>query len=148
MKVFTKWLALLCVSVMCVTAFQSVAAYEDDYEKQVDVFTDQDGYEHKVWREKVNGVYQVFYDNNIQYDYTEISNNSVLDRLEIGTHRGLESDIIPVFGNVYAVVYRNLSNDGILKTMTVSPDGNISTTIIDSYNFETGISAKCHSRGR
>ncbi|MFH0816797.1 MAG: FG-GAP-like repeat-containing protein [Methanobacteriota archaeon] len=139
MSVLTKWLALLCVSVMCVTAFQNVFAYEDDYEKQVDVFIDQNGYERKVWREKVNGVYQVFYDDNLHDNYTDISNNSVLDRLEIDTNRGVESEIIPISGDVYAVVYRSASNDGIIKTVGISPGGDISAAMIDWFKFETGI---------
>gem|GEM_PF-6402048 len=66
-----KILAIVCVVIMCATAFGNVAAeLGENQGSHVDVFTDPNGNQHKVWREKVDGVSQVFYANNIKDNNT------------------------------------------------------------------------------
>ena len=63
MRPSTRGLALLFVGVMCVAGFQSVSACGgmDDSGADVDFFRDSEGDLHKVWREHVNGTFQLFY---------------------------------------------------------------------------------------
>ncbi|MFH0815269.1 MAG: PKD domain-containing protein [Methanobacteriota archaeon] len=68
MRTFTKALATVCVGVMCLTALQNVSAGAYDEGEDMDIFTDSLGNRHMVWRELVNGVYQVFYSLEIVDD--------------------------------------------------------------------------------
>ena len=46
--------------------------------------------------------------------------------------------IIHVSGNVFAVVYRGNGNDGFIRTVEIAPDGNITNSVIDSLEYDTG----------
>ena len=65
MRIYSKMLAVVCAMLMVVLAFQSVSGGEDNNGKDVDVFIDYKGNQHKVWREEVNGIYQAFYSNKV-----------------------------------------------------------------------------------
>jgi len=47
-----------------------------------------------------------------------------------------DTKIIPVSGNVYAIVYRGAVGDGFLKTVTISADGATITLIADVLEFD------------
>jgi hypothetical protein len=64
--------------------------------------------------------------------------NSVIDTLEFDTGNGGEPDIIQVSGDTFAIAYRGQSDDGFLKTVSISADGEIAGSIIDSLEFDTG----------
>ena len=48
-----------------------------------------------------------------------------------------EPDIIPISGNIYAIVYGNHNGDGIIKTVNITPDGVIHKPFIDSFIFDS-----------
>ncbi|MCP4713575.1 MAG: hypothetical protein GY868_00540, partial [Deltaproteobacteria bacterium] len=60
-----------------------------------------------------------------------------VDTLEFDTDDGGNPDIIHISGDVYAIAYTGASSDGWLKTVSISSDGTISSTIVDSYEFDT-----------
>jgi hypothetical protein len=62
--------------------------------------------------------------------------NSVIDTLEFDTLDCAYPNIINISGNVYAVAYSGSGNDGFLKTMTISAAGDISNSVIDSFEFD------------
>lgn len=61
---------------------------------------------------------------------------SVIDTLEWDTAQGIEPDIVNVTGDVYAIAYRGTSNDGFVRTVAVAADGQITDTVIDSFEFD------------
>jgi hypothetical protein len=61
--------------------------------------------------------------------------NSVRDRLEYDTGNGREPDIINVSGQIYAITYRGNNNDGFLKTISISSNGNIGNSAVDTFEF-------------
>ena len=66
-KKFTKSIfAIMCTMLMIAMSFQTVTAEENIYGNDADVITDNNGILHKVWKEPVNGTYQVFYSNDIE----------------------------------------------------------------------------------
>ncbi|OGN97282.1 MAG: hypothetical protein A2Y89_06915 [Chloroflexi bacterium RBG_13_51_18] len=62
--------------------------------------------------------------------------NSVIDTLEFDTSNGVDPYIINTTGNVYAIVYTGPNSDGFIATMTISTAGDISNSVISSYEFD------------
>ncbi|MBN2602607.1 MAG: type IV pilin [Candidatus Thermoplasmatota archaeon] len=72
----------------------------------------------------------------------EIANNGKIsyydiDHAEFGMYECREPDVIHIDGEIYAIVFRGLYNDGYLRTITISDTGEINDTIIDTFEFET-----------
>jgi hypothetical protein len=63
--------------------------------------------------------------------------NTAIDTLEYDTTDGYEPDIIQVSGNVYAITYRGHSNDGFVKTVSITVNGDIGNTAIDTLEYDT-----------
>ncbi len=63
--------------------------------------------------------------------------DSVIDSLEFDAGSGYEPNIIHVSGNVYAIAYRGIDDDGFLKTVEIATNGQITDTVIDSLEFDT-----------
>lgn len=63
--------------------------------------------------------------------------DTVIDTLEFATSTGLTPNIIPISGDVYAIVYEGGAFDGFLKTVTIATDGQITDTVIDTLEFDT-----------
>jgi hypothetical protein len=63
--------------------------------------------------------------------------NTVIDTLAFDTSGGYEPSIIHVDGNVFAVAYRGASNNGLLKSVEIATDGQITGTVIDTLEFDT-----------
>lgn len=61
----------------------------------------------------------------------------VIDSLEYDTNYGMEQNFIKINGNIYAVVYRGYGNDGFLKTVEILSNGQITDSVIDSFQFDT-----------
>lgn len=61
----------------------------------------------------------------------------IVDALEFDTSTGLEPEIIPISGSIYAIVYRGPGSDGWLKTVEIDDDGNIANSQIDSLEWDT-----------
>ncbi len=62
--------------------------------------------------------------------------NSVIDTLEFDTSDGAYPYIMNISGNTYAIVYTGSSSDGFIKTMTISGVGDISNSVISSFEFD------------
>jgi hypothetical protein len=63
--------------------------------------------------------------------------DDIIDTLIFGPTGGNMPVIIPVAGNVYAIAYGDWSNDGWVETVTITPDGMIKDTPIDTLKFES-----------
>jgi hypothetical protein len=62
---------------------------------------------------------------------------SVISTLIFDTTTCYEPDIILATGNTYIIAYRNSSNLGYLKTVSIASNGTIAPAAIDTFNFET-----------
>jgi hypothetical protein len=71
---------------------------------------------------------------NISYDG---KNFEVVDNLEFDQNFGIETNIIHITGNIYAIVYRGTDNDGFLNTVEIFTDGQIKDSVIDLLEFDT-----------
>ncbi len=61
-------------------------------------------------------------------------NDTIQDSLVFDSGDCIEPDIIHISGNVYAISYRGVDEDGFLKTIEILPDGDI-TNVIDTLEF-------------
>ena len=66
---------------------------------------------------------------------------AVISTLEFDTADGATPTIIPISGNVYAIVYSGTTNNGFLKTVTIATNGTISPTIIATLAFGSSLYA-------
>ena len=64
--------------------------------------------------------------------------DAVIDTLEFESSKAWNPNIIPISGNVYAIAYRGDSDNGLVTTVTIATDGQITDTVIDTLAFETG----------
>jgi len=69
--------------------------------------------------------------------YPNGSIGNSLDILEFDTSSGNTPVINKVSENVYAITYNGPSGDGFISTVTISDDGSISDSIIDTFEFDT-----------
>ncbi|MDH7506667.1 MAG: type IV pilin N-terminal domain-containing protein [Candidatus Thermoplasmatota archaeon] len=63
-------------------------------------------------------------------------NFSVVDSFEYDETFGIDQNIIHVYGNIYAVVYRGPNNDGFIKTIEILNNGDIGNSVIDTWEFD------------
>ncbi len=63
--------------------------------------------------------------------------SSVLDTLEFDTADGYEPNIIYVDGDIYAIAYGGSDSDGVLITVEIATDGEVSDSVIDTLEFDT-----------
>jgi hypothetical protein len=63
--------------------------------------------------------------------------NTIIDTLNFDNTYCDAPSIINVSGNVYAIAYEGPSSDGFLKTVEISPEGNIANSAIDTLEFDT-----------
>ncbi len=64
-------------------------------------------------------------------------NDTVMDTLEFDTVNGWEPAIIQISGDIYAIAYRGVDDDGFLKTVEISAAGAITDTVVDTLEFDT-----------
>jgi hypothetical protein len=62
--------------------------------------------------------------------------NNVTDTLEWDIANGYEPDIIHISGDIYAIAYRGVANDGWLATVEIDSSGNITDTLIDTFEWD------------
>jgi len=62
--------------------------------------------------------------------------DTVIETLEFDTVLATTPNIIPISGDVYAVAYSGPGDDGFLKTVEISTNGNITDTVIDTLEFD------------
>ncbi len=60
----------------------------------------------------------------------------VIDTLEFDTANGEYPNIIHVSDNIYALAYQGKGNDGFLKTVEITPSGQITDKVIDTLEFD------------
>jgi len=87
--IFRRSFATVCAVLMTAMIFQNVSAEGYNSGEDMDLFVDSFGNEHQVWRELVNGTYQVFYGykvadtiyntNQASYSNQSINNNINFD---------------------------------------------------------------------
>ena len=63
--------------------------------------------------------------------------DSLVDTLEFDTVKGKNANIIRVSSIVYAIAYSGDNDIGLLKTVTIATDGQITDTVIDTLEFDT-----------
>ena len=63
--------------------------------------------------------------------------DAVIDTLEFDTSQGKTPNIIPISGDEYAIAYSDVDDDGILITITIATDGQITDAIIDTLEFDS-----------
>ncbi len=63
--------------------------------------------------------------------------DSIIDTFDFGDYGGESAKVIHIGGDVYAVVYTDGDNDGWLKTVEVTADGDIADAALDSLEFDT-----------
>ena len=61
---------------------------------------------------------------------------SVIDTLEFDTGKGTKISTCHVHGNVFVTLYQGLENHGHICTFSVDPAGNISNTVLDTWQFQ------------
>jgi hypothetical protein len=61
--------------------------------------------------------------------------DSYIDSLEFEKSNGHEPDIIHISGDIYAIAYRGNKRDGYLKTVEIASDGEITNTVVDTFEF-------------
>lgn len=63
--------------------------------------------------------------------------NAILDSLDFDSFRGVFPSIIHAFGDIYAISYQGIAEDGFLITVGIHSDGSIGDAILDSLEFDT-----------
>jgi len=63
-------------------------------------------------------------------------NKNIIDDLEIGIFDYREPIIIHISDNIYAMVYRGLYDDGYIRTLEITNNGQINDNPIDIFEFE------------
>lgn len=61
-----------------------------------------------------------------------------IERVEFETGNCNYPDIIHVHGDIFAIAYCGVDNDGWIATVSISTAGDISAAVIDSFEFESG----------
>lgn len=66
---------------------------------------------------------------------------AVLDTLEFDTSKSANPHIAHVAGDIFAIVYQGVDNDGWLVTATINTSGNIGAAVVASLEFDTTLGA-------
>ncbi len=72
----------------------------------------------------------------VEIDSSGNITDAVIDTLEFDGVDGNFPDIIPVSGDVYAIVYQGFETDGFVITAEIDTSGNITDTLIDTLEFD------------
>lgn len=62
--------------------------------------------------------------------------SGAIDTIEFDTMSGYNPDIVPVSGDIYAIAYSGPNGDGFIRTVQIASDGQITNTIIDTFEFD------------
>jgi hypothetical protein len=73
----------------------------------------------------------------VSIDSSGIIGNSTIDVLEFDTVDCKYVDLVHVSGNIYAIAYQGSGDDGFIKTVSITSNGIISNSVIDSLEFDT-----------
>ncbi|MEJ2038633.1 MAG: prepilin-type N-terminal cleavage/methylation domain-containing protein [Desulfosarcinaceae bacterium] len=77
----------------------------------------------------------------VQIDSSGQISNTIFDTLEFDTAQAYEADWIHIAGDTYAIAYAGAGavSDGFLCTVTIDSSGQISNSVIDRIEFDTGL---------
>ena len=64
--------------------------------------------------------------------------DAIIDTLEFDTNTGSSPSISHVSSDVYAIAYEGSGSDGFLKTVEIATNGQITDTVVDTLEFDTG----------
>ena len=111
-------------------------------------FDTSDGQEPQIRRVSGN-IYMVVYGGlsnagfikTIEIDTAGNITDTVIDTLEYDTISGLEPDIIPVVGDVFASIYQGQNSDGFIKTFDVDSTGAIEDAVLSTFEFDTTLAS-------
>lgn len=91
-------------------------------------------------------VYAIVYETNAgdgQLITINIPNSGTpitsIDSYEFDDRDGKTPRIIHVSGNIYAIAYEGQNTDGFVVTVTISPSGTITKSLISSFEFEDSV---------
>jgi prepilin-type N-terminal cleavage/methylation domain-containing protein len=73
----------------------------------------------------------------IEIDSNGEITNSVIDTLEFETSYCITANIVSVAGEIYAITYRGVDNDGFVITVELDSSGEITDTVVDTLEFDT-----------
>lgn len=74
--------------------------------------------------------------STIEISATGIITGSTIDSLEFDTSSAVLPEIIHVSGDIYAIAYQGPRSDGWLATVEIDSAGNITNTLVDSFEFD------------
>ncbi len=74
----------------------------------------------------------------VEIDSTGQITDPVIDSWEFTGATGVTPDIEHVSGDIYAIAYQGGGSDGFIDTVEIGTDGTITTSIIDSLEYDTG----------
>jgi len=63
--------------------------------------------------------------------------DTVIDMLEFDTLQGNTPGMVPISGDVYAIAYAGDGDVGILKTVEIATDGQITDIVVDTLEFDS-----------
>ena len=92
------------------------------------------------------GIYAIAYNGpggdgwlcTVEIDSVGNITNTVIDILEFDNSDCDRPEIIHISGDIYAITYNGPDSDGWLCTVEIDSSGNITDTIIDSFEWDTG----------
>jgi hypothetical protein len=73
----------------------------------------------------------------VEIDSSGNITNSVVDSLEFNNSSASYPDIVSVSGDYYAISYQGPGNDGWLTTVEIDNSGNITNSVVDSWEYDT-----------
>ncbi|MBA3046527.1 MAG: hypothetical protein FP824_10005, partial [Euryarchaeota archaeon] len=141
-----KSFAVMSALLMTVMIFQNVSADEYNTGEDMDMFIDSFGNEHQVWRELVNGTYQIFYgyqivDTVYNTNWASYVNQTINSNIDFDDgyltiqNCTINGNIKITRGNVLiqnCVVYGNVKIDlGRIRILNSNINGNLDTKNAD-----------------
>ncbi len=73
----------------------------------------------------------------IDIDINGIIKEDIADKFYFDANTCYESEIVYLTGDYYVIVYRGVDNDGFLVVVEIAADGQITDSVITSYEFDT-----------
>jgi hypothetical protein len=75
--------------------------------------------------------------STVEIDSDGTVNSSVIDTLEFDTIEADSPDLIKIADDFFAVAYTDSDNDGIVKTIEIDIEGDITDVVVDTLEFDT-----------
>lgn len=79
----------------------------------------------------------------VEIDSAGTITNTVVDTLEFDVDNCLWPHLIHISGDYYAIAHTGQDNDGFIRTVEIASNGQITNTVVDSYEFDTTRGDEC-----